>query len=359
MKAAYRSKLCRPLPPDVLSTFKQQLIRRLSQNTAAVYTRCVEICLVTLGIDLKRPVQIGDMQNRRLLQHWADAVPGSPATRQLAVFSVRRFLRHLKMEEITRDDVGSYLEVAPVPRRPPQFLLIPECERLMRQPLVRPGRGLRRVLALRDHAILWLLWAGGLRACETVSLDIERLKLDQPARGHYAVLVRGKGDRWRWVTCPRRAYRAMARYLEVRDELGDGPALFLTQERSRIGRRRIYQLVKDHGTACGLDTHPHMLRHSCATHLLWMGAELAAVQAHLGHAQIQTTLLYAHTNLQHLHQKATLHHPGERAAGQSLPTVDDRLQRVEGQLGEALEILKGIKTPWPAARRRTGAPRLT
>ena len=147
---------------------------------------------------------------------------------------------------------------------------------------------------LRNRAILELMYAAGVRLSEVVGLDLRNLDL-----GERALLVRGKGNKERMVLIGAPAERALRRYLrEARPKLtvDDLPALFLNRGGQRLSGRSVQQIVRRHALRAGLDerVHPHLLRHSFATHLLDGGAELRVVQELLGHASASTTQIYTH-----------------------------------------------------------------
>jgi integrase/recombinase XerD len=166
-------------------------------------------------------------------------------------------------------------------------------------------------LALRDHAILELLYAGGLRVGEIVALGEEDLHLDQ-ARAQ----VRGKGDKERIVPLGRRAVEALDEYAKRgRPALARGRmqrALFLSVRGRALTRQWVWEMVRaasgsSDGTA--RKASPHMLRHSCATHMVEHGADLRSVQRLLGHADIATTQVYTHVAMEHLKRVHREHHP--------------------------------------------------
>src|SRR6202046_5746990 len=164
--------------------------------------------------------------------------------------------------------------------------------------------------ALRDHAILELLYAGGLRVGEIVSLRVEDVHLDQ-ARAQ----VRGKGDKERIVPLGRSAVEALEKYLTLgRSGLVQAGntlqrAMFLSVRGNALTRQWVWELV------CGATGggSPHMLRHSCATHMVEHGADLRSVQTLLGHADIATTQVYTHVALGHLKRVHREHHPRGKA----------------------------------------------
>jgi integrase/recombinase XerD len=175
-------------------------------------------------------------------------------------------------------------------------------------------------LALRDHAILELLYAGGLRVGEIVSLGEEDLHLDQ-ARAQ----VRGKGDKERIVPLGRKAVEALDEYVKHgRPALARGRmqrALFLSVRGRALTRQWVWEMVR--AASGSIDgsarkASPHMLRHSCATHMVEHGADLRSVQRLLGHADIATTQVYTHVAMEHLKRVHREHHPrGKRRQGRA------------------------------------------
>ena len=172
-------------------------------------------------------------------------------------------------------------------------------------------------LALRDHAILELLYAGGLRVGEIVALGEEDLHLDQ-ARAQ----VRGKGDKERIVPLGRKAVESLDEYIRrgrpALARAGMQRALFLSVRGHALTRQWVWEMVRAASGTQVLDADgvgsshrasPHMLRHSCATHMVEHGADLRSVQRLLGHADIATTQIYTHVAMEHLKQVHHEHHP--------------------------------------------------
>jgi integrase/recombinase XerD len=169
-------------------------------------------------------------------------------------------------------------------------------------------------IALRDHAILEFLYGGGVRVGEVVALREEDLHMDV-ARAQ----VRGKGDKERVVPLGRRAVEALEKY--VRDGrpalavAGLPRALFLSVRGKPLTRQWVWEMVRKAARAGDNATRkasPHMLRHSCATHMVEHGADLRTVQRLLGHADIATTQVYTHVAMEHLKRVHREHHPRGR-----------------------------------------------
>lgn len=168
-------------------------------------------------------------------------------------------------------------------------------------------------LALRDHAILEMLYGGGLRVGEICSLHVEDLHLDTGR-----AQVRGKGDKERIVPLGRAAVEALERYLSLgRPELAVSiheRTLFLSVRGRPLTRQWVWEMVRS-VSPTGHKVSPHQLRHSCATHMVEHGADLRSVQTLLGHADIATTQIYTHVALGRLKQIHRMHHPRGKRLG--------------------------------------------
>jgi integrase/recombinase XerD len=169
-------------------------------------------------------------------------------------------------------------------------------------------------LALRDHAILELLYAGGLRVGEICALRVEDVRLDQQR-----AQVRGKGDKERIVPLGRQACEALEAYLQrgrvslVKAGGGMQRWMFLSVRGRQLTRQWVWEMVKS--SSEGRVASPHTLRHSCATHMVEHGADLRSVQTFLGHADIATTQVYTHVALGHLKAVHRMHHPRAKGSG--------------------------------------------
>jgi integrase/recombinase XerD len=156
--------------------------------------------------------------------------------------------------------------------------------------------------------MLELLYAGGVRVSEVANARLEDLKLEM---GY--ILVRGKGDKERMVPIGIPAQQSLQSYLknsrEVLAKRRSSPLLFLGTDARRLTRQRVWQLVGNASVASGRHASPHMLRHSCATHMVENGADLRTVQTILGHSDISTTQIYTHVALDRLKSVYAKHHP--------------------------------------------------
>jgi integrase/recombinase XerD len=251
----------------------------------------------------------------------AAGLKASTLARRLA--ALRHFCRFLYLEGQRADDPAAGLDppkrVAPLPR------LLSEAEVLA---LIEAARADPSPAGVRLLTLLELLYATGLRASELVGLPLSALAAD---RSH--LLVRGKGGKERLVPVGGPARAALDRWLGLRTGFLEAPrsARFLFPSRGRSGhltRQRLLQLLKALAPAAGLDParlSPHVLRHAFATHLLERGADLRAVQALLGHADIATTQVYTHVQTHRLAAVVEAHHPlarGRRIRGRRGPLQD-------------------------------------
>jgi integrase/recombinase XerD len=217
---------------------------------------------------------------------------------------LRGFYRWLLMDKRIGHDPTVNIET------PSSWKVLPKslAESEVAEMLERTGAAARSAdadgLALRDHAILELLYAGGLRVGEICSLRVEDMHLDQ-ARAQ----VRGKGDKERIVPLGRSAVEALGTYLAVgRPQLvkaGVQRACFLSVRGNALTRQWVWEMVR----SSNRQASPHRLRHSCATHMVEHGADLRSVQTLLGHADIATTQVYTHVALGHLKRVHREHHP--------------------------------------------------
>ena len=247
----------------------------------------------------------GFMEDRR-----SHCVESRSIARQLS--ALRGFYRWLLMDKRITHDPTVNVETPASWKVLPKSLAETEVQRM----LARTGFAARAAdadnVSLRDHAILELLYAGGLRVGEICALRVSDVRLDQQR-----AQVRGKGDKERIVPLGRQACKAIEEYLErgrpglAKSATGLQRALFLSVRGNALTRQWVWELVR----ACsdGRTASPHMLRHSCATHMVEHGADLRSVQTFLGHADIATTQVYTHVALGHLKAVHRMHHPRAKA----------------------------------------------
>jgi integrase/recombinase XerD len=224
---------------------------------------------------------------------------------------LRGFYRWLLLDKRIQHDPTLNLETPATWKVLPKSLAEVEVAEMLGRTSVAANSPEADAVALRDHAMLELLYAGGLRVSELVTLREEDLHLDQ-AR----VQVCGKGDKERVVPLGRAAIEALEKYLRqgrpwlARHSAGQKLAhgVFLSVRGRGLTRQSIWQIVK----SANHRASPHKLRHSCATHMVEHGADLRSVQTLLGHADIATTQIYTHLALGRLKQVHRMHHPRAR-----------------------------------------------
>lgn len=236
----------------------------------------------------------------------ANAMDARSVGRKLS--ALRQFYRYLLLDRLAGSDPTLNIESPRQWKVLPKSLAREELERLLQSPrAARPGQE-AEALALRDRAMLEVFYAGALRVSELVGVKLDDLKLDLGC-----VLVRGKGDKERIVPLGQSAQRVLRDYLQsARGVLAgkrSSPLLFLGRGAKRLTRQRVWQMVSAASAAAGRHASPHMLRHSCATHMVENGADLRTVQTILGHADIATTQIYTHVALDRLRNVYKQHHP--------------------------------------------------
>jgi len=236
----------------------------------------------------------------------ANAMDARSVGRKLS--ALRQFYRYLLLDRLAGSDPTLNIESPRQWKVLPKSLAREELERLLQSPrAARPGQE-SEALALRDRAMLEVFYAGALRVSELVGVKLDDLKLDLGC-----VLVRGKGDKERIVPLGQSAQRVLRDYLQsARGVLAgkrSSPLLFLGRGAKRLTRQRVWQMVSAASATAGRHASPHMLRHSCATHMVENGADLRTVQTILGHADIATTQIYTHVALDRLRNVYKQHHP--------------------------------------------------
>ena len=220
----------------------------------------------------------------------------SSIARKLA--TVRSCFRYLARLGLVEFNAARQVRSPRLPKRLPSFLPKDESKGLLDAEAERSEAG------LRDHALLELLYATGLRVAECCGLD-----LDDVDRRRGAVRVMGKGGKERVVPAGDAALQALGAWLAVRGE-GRG-ALFTNLRGGRLGTRSVLRIVKRRARAAGIDRRvtPHTLRHTFATHMLGEGADLRLLQELLGHSRLSTTQRYPHVSPEHLMKVYDSAHP--------------------------------------------------
>jgi len=278
--------------------------RGLSDRTIKAYHRDLDRFLDFLDRrGVRRPGEIDHGDLRAHVYELKDRGLAASTIRR-AQSALRTYFAFLLAEGVVESDPSERMESPRTGRRLPTVLSTEEAEALL------AAVDESSPLHWRDRAILEVLYATGIRVSELVSLSLADLDLDE---GFLTVF--GKGAKERIVPVGGPAIRALERYLrELRPELragGGGGVVFLSHRGNPLSRMTIWNVVTDCAERAGIEkkVSPHTLRHSFATHLLEGGADLAAVQELLGHADISTTQIYTHVDREYLRTVHREHHP--------------------------------------------------
>src|SRR3954453_23419 len=282
--------------------------RGLSRNTLEAYRSD----LLQLGDYLQRAgVDVLDARHEHLAGFLSELAAGAaerrpvaPATLQRKAACLRSFYRHLRRENVIDHDPTAELRAPRKSQKLPQVLTRDEVAQLL-----GALKGTEPP-ALRDRALLELMYACGLRASEAIDLEVGDIDLR-----HGVLRARGKGSKERLVPVGREAIAAVRTYLQRgRPELvglREERRLFVNRRGGGLTRQGLYKIVQRHAKSVGLDEKmsPHTLRHTFATHLLAGGCDLRAVQEMLGHADIATTQIYIHLSAERLKDVYFAAHP--------------------------------------------------
>lgn len=281
--------------------------RRYSPNTLEAYARdlaALHAQLEAEGVDGWDAVD-GHLLRGFVARQHRQGLSGRSLQRRLS--AIRRFYHYLLREGQVRNNPALDIAAPKSPRKLPAALDADQTGRLLAVDCDDP-------LALRDRAFMELMYSSGLRLAELVALDLVDLDLDEGL-----VRVTGKGRKTRDLPVGRLAREALHAWLRARVGIA-GPqemALFVSRDGTRLSARsvqsRLGQWARRQGM--GQRVHPHMLRHSFASHLLESSGDLRAVQELLGHADISTTQVYTHLDFQHLARVYDAAHPRARKRG--------------------------------------------
>jgi integrase/recombinase XerD len=228
----------------------------------------------------------------------------SPRSQARHLHSARSFFRFAVREGLLERDPMENLRAPSAFRPLPHCLTASQVESLLAAPRLSDPVG------LRDRTLLEVMYATGMRASEVIRIEVDAVDLDLGL-----VRVFGKGRKERLVPLGREASGFVARYLgEVREALsrgGTGRTLFLSRRGGALSPTGLWGIVRRHAVSAGVEgvLTPHVLRHSFASHLLERGADLRALQAMLGHADISTTQIYTHVTRERLRQIYDRFHP--------------------------------------------------
>ncbi|MGH8198082.1 MAG: tyrosine recombinase XerC [Steroidobacteraceae bacterium] len=277
--------------------------RRLSPHTEAAYRR--DLDALTAYCDSERIAGWKQLDNFHIRTFAArehhDGL--GPRSVQRRLSALRGFFNYLIREMVIEANPAADIRAPKAGKRLPKTLDVDQVASLLER---KPTDALTR----RDIAMLELLYSSGLRLAELAGLDVADLDL-----ADRTVRVLGKGSKTRILPVGRKAVAALRTWLVERQPLAkDGGALFIGQNGRRLGARAIQRRISRWaaGSDLGVPVHPHLLRHSFATHLLESSRDLRGVQELLGHADISTTQVYTHLDFQHLARIYDESHPRAR-----------------------------------------------
>lgn len=274
--------------------------RRLSPATLRNYARALDLLLK----ETHSPESLEPLQVRRLIA-MLHAKGASPRTLALTLSAWRGYFRWLARHRNLRANPVLGIRAPKAARPLPKALSVEAAQRLLDGELEE-----KSPLTLQDAAMFELLYSSGLRVGELTALNLS----DEPDKGE--VTVTGKGSKTRTVPVGAKARDALKRWLSLREEIAvpHEKALFVGARGKRISPSRVWQRLTRWAKRRGLaeHVHPHMLRHSFASHMLQSSQDLRAVQEMLGHASISTTQVYTHLDFQALAKIYDAAHPRAR-----------------------------------------------
>ena len=292
-----------PAQQELLRDFLDQLVqqRRMSAHTASNYARDIRALLALCGERVPGSLTAHDIRRFIATLH-ARGLAGRSLARMLSAW--RGFYRYLARHHGATHNPCLDIRAPKSPKRLPQSLSPDEAARLVSI----EGNDIG---AVRDRAIFELFYSSGLRLSELTGLAPGDVNM-----GDATVRVTGKGNKTRVVPVGRHALEALERWLAGRAGIAgvDENALFVTRTGSRLSARAVQQRMKTWALRQGLtvNAHPHVLRHSFASHVLQSSGDLRAVQEMLGHASISTTQIYTHLDHQYLAKAYDQAHPRAR-----------------------------------------------
>ena len=293
---------------DYLALFEQYLLVELglADNTRAAYLRDLRLLQKALG--LQDSEGLLGVSRRQLLAYLSQLKQSGRSASTIArrLASIKAFYRFLTAERYLRRDPAEVLEAAQKGLHLPKFLSVQDVDKLLEQP------NLGTLDGYRDKTMLETLYATGMRVSELVSVPLQNVDLKMQY-----VIVMGKGSKERMLPLGRTALKYLERYISVvRPQLLHGKPeevqeLFVTSWGGPMTRQRVNELIEGYAKDAGITKRvtPHMLRHSFATHLLNNGTDLRVVQELLGHADISTTQIYTHMDMERLREVYDKTHP--------------------------------------------------
>ncbi len=296
------AKMACQLLQDYLSYLRT--IKHYSPATLEGYERDVEGFLQFLQGQEVYDVTLASIHHIRAYISNCHRKGMAESSMQRLLSSLRGFYRHLLTHGHISSNPVSDVRAPKGMKKLPKLLDVDQVDRLLSGVRNNP-------LEIRDHAMMELMYSSGLRLSEMVNLDL--LDIDLKA-GQVKVL--GKGNKIRYLPIGQQAREALSSWLTMRETLALAGelAVFVNNRGSRLSQRAVQKRMREQArrTELGVHVHPHMLRHSFASHLLESSGDLRSVQELLGHANISTTQVYTQLDFQHLAKVYDQAHPRAR-----------------------------------------------
>ncbi len=279
--------------------------RGLAQNTILSYGR--DLRRYAQELDDRGLSQVEQIKREMITSYMRQQKDAGLSAVSIArsLSAIKMFHRFLMRERLAKEDPTDLLDTPKLWKRIPDVLSALEMEAM-----IKAAQGGRNAQAIRDHAILELLYASGMRVSELVDLKVENVNVEVGF-----VRCIGKGRKERIIPIGKKAQEAVKKYLaKARGQLlksNFSAALFLSRLGKRLSRQSVWKIIKQYAQKANIKKtiKPHTIRHSFAKHLLERGADLRSVQEMLGHSDISTTQIYTHVDKERLRAIHKQFHP--------------------------------------------------
>jgi integrase/recombinase XerC len=283
--------------------------KRYSSHTIDAYRRDIQRLINTLedlGHDAWADTQADTIRAAMITARKTDLAPKSI---QRILSSWRSFFTYLLQQRLVKLNPVEGIKAPKSPQKLPKSLDPDQISQVLNAPIASDDP-----MAMRDNAMVELTYSCGLRVAELASLNVFDIDMNDAS-----LIVTGKGNKTRQLPIGRQAITAISSWLQQRSQLKclDANALFINHRGQRMGVRGIQMRMAKMSASHGQHIHPHMLRHSFASHLLQSSGDLRAVQELLGHSNISTTQVYTHLDYQHLAKVYDQAHPRASSSASS------------------------------------------
>ena len=291
---------------DHLDSYLKYLrdIKHYSQATLDSYRRDISGYLQYLSEQTVTDITEASIHNVRSYLASRHRQGLTSSSMQRALSSLRGFYKYLIKQNLLTANPATDVRAPKGAKTLPKVLDVDQVDQLLNCAATNP-------LEIRDNAMMELIYSSGLRLSELVNLDLLDIELRAAQ-----VKVIGKGNKMRYVPVGQQARQAITAWLRVREGMvrPNEQAVFINNRGSRLSQRSVQKRLREHAqrSQLGVHVHPHMLRHSFASHLLESSGDLRSVQELLGHANISTTQVYTQLDFQHLAKVYDKTHPRAR-----------------------------------------------